>query len=132
MTVTNEFKDQGSYVNQIFSKSGDYQAGCFRSAADRQRRRALRLPHTDESGNVMFYSNKSVDEALDGIRATTDPDEQTKLLKTVQVEAAKDLPVLQLLYDLFGNIHTDKVSGLPAPEPWSLGAIKVAGLYLEK
>jgi len=24
------------------------------------------------------------------------------------------------------------VSGLPAPEPWSLGAIKVAGLYLKK
>ena len=42
------------------------------------------------------------------------------------------MPIAPILYDLFGNIHTDQVSGLPAPEPWSLGAIKVAGLYLEK
>ena len=80
----------------------------------------------------MFYSNPKVDEALEGIRATTDEDEQIALLKTVQEEATKDIPTLPILYDLFGNIHTDKVSGLPAPEAWSLGAIKVAGLYLEK
>ena len=80
----------------------------------------------------MFYSNKGVDKDLAAIRATTDEGEQAKLVKKVQVNAAQDLPVLQLLFDLFGNIHTDKVSGLPAPEPWSLGAIKVAGLYLEK
>ena len=33
---------------------------------------------------MTFYSNPKVDEALDGIRATTDPDEQIALLKTVQ------------------------------------------------
>ena len=32
----------------------------------------------------MFYSNPKVDEALDGIRATTDADEHIALLKTVQ------------------------------------------------
>jgi ABC-type transport system substrate-binding protein len=80
----------------------------------------------------MFYSNKKVDADLTGIRATTDPDEQAKLVKDAQIQASKDLPVVQILFDLFGNIHTDKVSGLPAPEPWSLGAIKVAGLYLKK
>jgi ABC-type transport system substrate-binding protein len=132
MTVTNEFKDQGSYVNQIFSKSGDYEAGCFRSPQTATPDGLHDSLITDGSGNVMFYSNKGVDKDLDAIRATTDEDEQAKLVKKVQVNAAKDLPVLQLLFDLFGNIHTDKVSGLPAPEPWSLGAIKVAGLYLEK
>ena len=132
MTVTNEFKDQGSYVNQIFSKSGDYQAGCFRSPQTATPDGLHDSLITDGSGNVMFYSNKTVDKDLDAIRATTDEDEQAELVKKVQVKAAKDLPVLQLLFDLFGNIHTDKVSGLPAPEPWSLGAIKVAGLYLEK
>jgi ABC-type transport system substrate-binding protein len=132
MQVTNEFKDQGSYVNQIFSKSGDYQAGCFRSPQIVNADQLYGSLHTDQPGNVMFYSNEKVDKALDDIRATTDPEEHLSLLKVVQEESAKDIPTLPLLYDLFGNIHTDKVSGLPAPEPWSLGAIKVAGLYLEK
>jgi peptide/nickel transport system substrate-binding protein len=132
MKVTNEFKDQGSYVNQIFSKTGDYEAGCFRSAQIANADGLYGSLHTDQPGNVMFYSNAKVDEALDGIRATTDEGEQIKFLATVQEEASKDIPTLPLLYDLFGNIHTDQVSGLPAPEPWSLGAIKVAGLYLEK
>jgi len=130
--VTNEFKDQGSYVNQIFAKTGNYQAGCFRSPQTATPDGLHDSLITGGSGNVMFYSNKQVDKDLTAIRATTDADEQAKLVKRVQVTAAKDLPVLQLLFDLFGNIHTSKVSGLPAPEPWSLGAIKVAGLYLQK
>ena len=89
MTQTNEFKDQGSYVNQIFSKSGDYQAGCFRSPQIASADGLYGSLHTDQPGNVMFYSNAKVDEALDGIRATTDPAEQTDLLKTVQVRGGQ-------------------------------------------
>jgi peptide/nickel transport system substrate-binding protein len=130
--VDNQFKDQGAYVNQIFSKSGNYQAGCFRSPQTATPDGLHDALITGGSGNVMFYSNKTVDKELGEIRATTDVAQQTKLVKQVQVQAAKDLPVLQLLFDLFGNIYNEKVSGLPAPEPWSLGAIKVAGLYIKK
>ena len=74
MRPTNEFKDQGSYVNQIFSKSGDYEAGCFRNAQIASADGLSRVPTPDQPGNVTFYSNAKVDEALDGIRATTDPE----------------------------------------------------------
>jgi ABC-type transport system substrate-binding protein len=130
--VDNQFKDQGAYVNQIFSKSGNYQGGCFRSPQTATPDGLHDALITGGSGNVMFYSNKTVDKELGEIRATTDVAEQTKLVKQVQAQAAKDLPVLQLLFDLFGNIYNEKISGVPAPEPWSLGAIKVAGLYLKK
>ena len=47
-------------------------------------------------------------------------------------EIAQDVPTLPLLYDLFGNVYSPSLSGLPVPEPWSLGAIELATVYLKK
>ena len=129
LTQENVFQDQAAYVNRIFSKQGDYQIGCFRSAQIADADGLYNGLYTDQSSNVTFYSNPKVDKALDAIRATADSKEQIALLKIVQEELGKDVPVLATLYDLFGNIYTDKISGLPAPEPWSLGAIKLATVY---
>ncbi|MBI2710083.1 MAG: hypothetical protein HYX34_10360 [Actinobacteria bacterium] len=130
--VTNEFQDQGAYVNRIFSKGGDYQAGCFRNAQCASADCLYSSLRTNEPGNVVFYSNAKVDRALEAVRQTTNVNEQIKQLKIVQEQIAKDIPALPLLYDLFGNIYQPQLSGLPVPEPWSLGAIKVATLYLKK
>src|SRR3546814_3864448 len=32
MSITLETQEQGAYVNRMYSKSGDYEAGCFRSS----------------------------------------------------------------------------------------------------
>ena len=132
LTQTNEFQDQGAYVNRIFSKQGDYQVGCFRSPQIAHADALYTGLYTDQSSNVTFYSNPKVDKALDAIRATVDTKEHIAQLKIVQQQLAKDVPTLATLYDLFGNMYTTEVSGVPAPEPWSLGAIKVATLYLKK
>ncbi|MEJ7583916.1 MAG: hypothetical protein WKF43_07460 [Acidimicrobiales bacterium] len=132
LNQSNEFQDQGAYVNRIFSKGGDYQLGCFRSAQIANADGLYSGLYTDQPGNVTFYSNPKVDKALDAIRATVDTKEQIANLKIVQEELAKDVPVMTTLYDLFGNMYTTKIAGVPAPEPWSLGAIKFATLYLKK
>ena len=41
------------------------------------------------------------------------------------------MPAITLAYDIFGNIHTKEVHGLPTPEKNSLGAIKPAYLWLD-
>ena len=132
MTQTNEFKDQGSYVNRIFSKSGDYQVGCFRSP--RPPAPTGSTTRSSPTGPATSCSIRTPRSTRPSTPSGPPPTRTSRpsCSRRCRSEAAKDLPVLQLLFDLFGNIHTDKVSGLPAPEPWSLGAIKVAGLYLEK
>ena len=41
-----------------------------------------------------------------------------------------DVPGFPLLYNLYANISTSKVHGLPAPEADSLGAIKTVTLWM--
>jgi len=132
LTQTNEFLDQGTLVNQVFTKTGNYQASCFRSPQIANADGLYNSLVTGQSTNVMFYSNAKVDKALNDIRLTTDNARQVSDLKDVQLQIAKDVPTIPLLYDLFGNIYSTKVSGLPVPEPWSLGAIKFTTLYLKK
>ena len=44
--------------------------------------------------------------------------------------AAYDIvPTIPTLYDIFGNIATTKVAGLPVAQRNSLGAIQVAGIW---
>ncbi len=81
---------------------------------------------------MTFYSNPKVDAALQGIRATTDFATQVADMHIVEQQTAHDLPIVTILYDLAGNIYNTRLSGLPAPEPWSLGAIKFTTLYLKK
>ena len=115
-------------MNKVLTKTGDYEASCFRSPQAANADALYNSLYTDGSTNVMFYSNPEVDASLDSIRATTDPEAQIAALEVIQNEIAVDLPTVPLLFDLFGNIYSNRVSGLPIPEPWSLGAIKFATL----
>ncbi len=132
MSGSNEFLDQGAYVNKVIGATHDFTVGCFRDTQIVSADGLYNVLHTGGSGNVMGYSNKTVDKDLEAIRQTTDVAEQTRLLKAIQVILAHDVPVVPLLYDLFANIHSVNVSGFPIPAPNSLGALKFATLYRVK
>lgn len=123
-------QEQGQYVNRIFSKSGDYEAACFRNNhfADPDQIRAGLT--TDDPGNLIFYSNPRVDELLQEARATADFEERKAAYDEIQEITAEEVPIITLMYDLFGNVYDDTKVGPPPPgEPNSLGAIKPGYLF---
>jgi peptide/nickel transport system substrate-binding protein len=130
--VTNEFLDQGAYVNKVLGPTHDFVAGCFRQAQIADADGLYDILHTGGSGNPFGYSNADVDKALEGIRRTTDEKEQIRLLDIVQKHLVQDVPFIPTLYDLFANIYQPKISGLPVPQADSLGAIRVTTLYIKK
>jgi ABC-type transport system substrate-binding protein len=129
MKITLKTQDQGAYVARIFGKKGDYQVACFRGNQFIEPDQISDNYLTDNKANYGFYSNPEVDKALLAGRATSDFATRKAAYFTVQEQLAKDIPGLALLYNLFGNITTDKVSDLPNPEANSLGALQLATVY---
>jgi peptide/nickel transport system substrate-binding protein len=129
---TNEFLDQGAYVNKVLGPEHEFVAGCFRQAQIADADGLYDILHTGGSGNPFGYSEPEVDKALEDIRATTDEQEHIRLLEIVQKHLVEDVPFFPTLYDLFANIYQPKISGLPVPQANSLGAIRVATLYIKK
>lgn len=130
MKITLKTQEQGAYVNRIFSKGGDYQAACFRTAHFIEPDAWRPGLTTDDSANLVFYSNPEVDRLLDEARQTADVDERKELYGEAQEITAKEVPALTTLYDLFGNVYdAKKVGPPPAGEANSLGAIKPGLLY---
>jgi peptide/nickel transport system substrate-binding protein len=125
MKITLNTQEQGAYVNRIFSKAGDYQAACFRTAHFIEPDAWRPGLTTGDSANLIFYSNPKVDQLLDEARQTADVAERKDLYGQAQVITAKEVPALTTLYDLFANVYDPKKVGTPpAGEANSLGAIK--------
>jgi ABC-type transport system substrate-binding protein len=116
-------------VARIFGKKGDYQVACFRGNQFVEPDQISDNYLSDNKANYGFYSNPEVDKALLAGRASADFATRKAAYFTVQEQLAKDVPGIALLYDLFGNITTDKVSDLPNPEANSLGALQLATVY---
>jgi len=129
--ITNEFLDQGAYVNKVLGPEHEFIAGCFRQAQIADADGLYDILHTGGSANPFGYSEPEVDKALEDIRATTDEKEHIRLLEIVQQHLVEDVPFFPTLYDLFANIYQPKISGLPVPQANSLGAIRVATLYVK-
>ncbi len=127
--ITNEFLDQGAYVNKVLGPEHEFTAGCFRQAQIPDADGLYTILHTGGSGNPFGYSNPEVDKALEDIRKTTDEDEHIRLLEIVQKHLVEDVPFFPTLYDLFANIYSPEISGLPAPLANYLGSIRVTTLY---
>ena len=72
--------------------------------------------HSGGDANVSGYRNPTVDEALDDIRRTTDAEEQVRLLRMVQEELARDVPVIPLVQDLSANVYDDGIR-VASPSP---------------
>jgi peptide/nickel transport system substrate-binding protein len=130
MNIELETQEQGAYVNRIFSKGGDYEAGCFRSSHFIEPDAIRPGLTTDDPGNLVFYSNPDVDRLLDEARQTSDFEERKEKYFEVQEITAEEVPLITTLYDLFGNVYDETRAGPPPPgEPNSLGAIKPGFLY---
>lgn len=130
MSITLETQEQGAYVNRIFSRSGDYEGACFRSAHFIEPDSIRPGLTTDDPGNLVFYSNEEVDRLLDEARRTADVEERKEKYFRVQEITGEEVPLITTLYDLFGNVYdADKVGPPPPGEPNSLGAIKPGFLY---
>lgn len=130
MDITIETQEQGAYVNRIFSRSGDYEAACFRSAHFIEPDAFRPGVSTDDTQNLTFYSNPEVDDLLDRARQTRDLEERKELYFAAQEILAEEITSLTTLYDLFGNVYDPDRAGPPPPaEANSLGAIKPGLLY---
>jgi peptide/nickel transport system substrate-binding protein len=130
MEISLESQEQGAYVNRMFSKSGDYEAACFRSSHFIEPDAIRPGLTTGDAGNLAFYSNPEVDKALDEGRQTADFDKRKAAYDKVQELTGEDVPLITTLYDLFGNVYDDSRAGPPPPgEANSLGAIKPGFLY---
>jgi ABC-type transport system substrate-binding protein len=85
---------------------------------------------TDDTNNLIFYSNPEVDRLLEEARSTSDVERRKELYFEAQELTTRDVPSLTTLYDLFGNVYdADKVGPPPDGEANSLGAIKPGLLY---
>lgn len=133
MKITIETQEQGAYVNRIFSKAGDYEAACFRTAHFIEPDAWRPGLTTGDSANLVFYSNPEVDQLLDEARQTADVGDRKAAYFRAQEITAEEVPALTTLYDLFGNVYdADKVGPPPAGEANSLGAIKPGLLYVKQ
>jgi peptide/nickel transport system substrate-binding protein len=131
MKIKLESQEQGAYVNRMFSKGGDYEAGCFRSNHFIEPDDIRPGLTTDDAGNLVFYSNKDVDRLLDEARQTDVFEERKEKYSEVQEHLAEDVPLITTLYDLFGNVYDDtRVGPPPAGDPGSLGAINPGLIYV--
>jgi peptide/nickel transport system substrate-binding protein len=130
MNISLKYEEQGTYVNRMFSKGGEFEAGCFRSSHFIEPDAIRPGLTTDDAGNLAFYSNPEVDQLLDEARQTDNFDERKAKYDEVQVITGEEVPYLTTLYDLFGNVYDDsRVGPPPDGEPNSLGAIKPGLLY---
>jgi peptide/nickel transport system substrate-binding protein len=133
MQIELKTQEQGAYVNRIFGKGGDYEAACFRTAHFIEPDAWRTGIYTGDTGNLVFYSNKKVDQLLDDARETSDFDQRKKDYFEAQKITGEEVPALTTLYDLFGNVYNkDKVGPMPEPEANSLGALKPGFLYVTK
>jgi len=130
MKIKLETQEQGAFVNRMFAKGGDYTAACFRSSHFIEPDAIRPGLTTGDAGNLVFYSNKTVDKDLDLARQTADFKERKKYYDEVQKITGEEVPLITTLYDLFGNVYDAKKVGPPPPgEANSLGAIKPGYLY---
>ena len=130
MEIELQTQEQGAFVNRMFSKSGDYEAACFRSSHFVEPDAIRDGLTTDDAGNLTFYSNPDVDRLLNEGRSTPDVEERKEKYFEAQEILAEDVPLITSLYDLFGNVYdADVVGPPPTGEPNSLGAIKPGYLY---
>jgi peptide/nickel transport system substrate-binding protein len=130
--VTLKSQDQGAYVTRIVKRGGDYQVGCFRSNQFAEPDQLRATYSTDDQNNYTFFSDPEVDKAFLEGNSTTDFAKRKAAYDKVQVGLAAGLPGVTLMYDVFGNITSDKVFGLPTPEASALGLIKLTAVYLKK
>ncbi len=126
--------EQALLVNTLLSGSSDIQwnTSCFRSGQLADPDGIYPAYITGGTTNLVKYSRKNVDTWLKEARRTADVAEREALYDKIQAQISKDVVVVPLLFDYWGNVYRKNVSGLSTPSSSSLGIIDPGDLYLKK
>lgn len=110
-------------------EDNSWDVACFRSPQIWDPNSVYNALNSAGNTNLVKYNRPDVDKWLDEARETADPAKRKELYDKIQVQVAKDVVYVPLLFDLFGNVFSKDVSGLSAPSPGSLGIINPDSLY---
>lgn len=126
--------DQAVLVNTLLAGGTDieWDSSCFRSGQLADPGGMYNPLITGGPTNLVKYSRPEVDEWLNNARETADATERKALYDKVQQQVAKDVVIIPLLFDYWGNVFRSDISGLSTPSASSLGVIAPAGLYRMK
>ncbi len=113
----------------LAGEDNSWAVACFRSPQIWDPNSVYNALNSEGTTNLPKYQNADVDEWLNQAREEPDQAERKKLYDQVQVQVAKDVVYVPLLFDLFGNVYRTDVSGLSTPSPASLGIINPETLY---
>lgn len=123
--------DQAILVQNLLAGSGSiaWTAACFRAPQMADPNQLSGLLGTGGSTNFVKYSRPRVDTWLAEARTTTDPATRKKAYDKVLKQFAHDVVYVPTLYDYYGNVFRNTISGVSAPLPNALGIIQPGGLY---
>lgn len=123
--------EQAKLLEILLGGEGDetWDVACFRSPQIWDPNSVNGALTTGGATNLAKYSRESVDVALEEARSTGDQAKRKELYDQIQVQVAKDVVYVPLLFDLYANVFTKDVSGLSTPSPASLGIIQPDTLY---
>ena len=126
--------EQAVLVNTLLMGASDIQwdVACFRSPQIADPNGIYNALITGGTTNLVKYSRDNVDDWLDKARATTDTKLRKQYYDKIQEQVAKDVVYIPLLFDLYGNVFRNDVSGLTTPDASSLGIIRPGNLYYKK
>ncbi|HET8930776.1 MAG TPA: ABC transporter substrate-binding protein [Acidimicrobiales bacterium] len=130
-TATLKQVEQAVLVQNLLAGGGDiaWNLACFRAPQLADPNGLYNALHSGGPTNFVKYSRTDVDDALDQGRRTADRAERQKLYATVQQQVSTDVVYVPLLFDYYGNVFRNNVSGLTTPSPTSLGIIRPGNLF---
>ncbi len=129
--VTQHTVEQSVLVQNLLAGAGDidWNLACLRSPQFTDPNALANPLGTGGTVNFAKYSRADVDEWLDEARRTADTAERKAFYDRIQQQAATDVVYMPTLFDYYGNVFRDGISGLSAPLPVSLGVIAPGMLY---
>lgn len=134
--ITGDFQplEQAILVQTLLSGGTDieWDRSCFRSPQLADPDGVYGSIITGGPTNLVKYSRPKVDKWLNEARRTADVDDRKALYNKIQKQFNSDVVVIPLLFDYWGNVFSEKVSGLSTPSFSSLGIIAPGNLYLKQ
>lgn len=126
--------EQALLVTTLLADTSDisWDTACFRSPQIADPDGVYGSLHSTGTTNLVKYNRPKVDKWLTEARETADRDKRKKLYDKVQEQVASDVVYVPLLFDYYGNVFRNNVSGLSTPSPSSLGIIRPGTLYYTK
>jgi peptide/nickel transport system substrate-binding protein len=110
--------EQSAHITEALT--GDYQVKCFRAGADADPLTTLENAFGDPTAfitNFTEYTNPTIDEALQTLRESSDPDERAAAVEEVGLLLAEELPLYWTGSDLTFIAHGEEVHGVAS---WSM------------